>query len=217
MTDHQTPRIYLLTPPIADAAAFLPHLESALASGDVACVLLDLQTRDPSEAKKIVRAVASIVQRRDAALLVREAVLAARAGADGVHVAAGQDFERDLRAAIESVKPERIVGVGNVRTKHDAMIAGELDVDYLMFGDPTADGWTPPRETVLERVAWWAEIFNAPCVAYAGDLLDAPIFAEAGADFIALGEAIWSDARGPERALAWVMSALGKPPGARLA
>jgi thiamine-phosphate pyrophosphorylase len=165
-----------------------------------------------------VRAVAPIVQRREAALLVRnDPILAARAGADGVHVAAGGNFESAVRSAVESMKPERLVGVGNVRTKHDAMIAGELDVDYVMFGDPSADGWTPPREVVLERVAWWAEIFNAPCVAYAADLLDAPILAEAGADFIALGEAIWSDARGPESALASVLSALGRRPGARLA
>jgi thiamine-phosphate pyrophosphorylase len=210
MTENQTPRIYLLTPPLADATAFFPRLESALASADVACVLLDLRTRDPSDAKRVVRAVAPIVQRRDAALLVRDPVLAARAGADGVHVAAGPEFERDLRGVIESVKPERIVGVGNVRTKHDAMIAGELDADYVMFGDPSADGWTPPREAVLERVSWWAEIFNAPCVAYAADLADAAAFAAAGADFIALGDAIWSDARGPESALDRVKVALGK-------
>jgi len=212
MTNIPTPRLYLLTPRFADVAAFAPRLDAGLAGADVACVLLDVDARDPSEAKRIVRALAPIVQRRDAALLVRDPVLAARAGADGVHIPAGEDFENVLRLAIESVKPERIVGAGNVRTRHDAMVAGDLDADYVMFGDPSADGWTPPREAVLERVSWWAEIFNAPCVAYAADLADAAAFADAGADFIGLGEALWSDPRGPERAAADLMSALVRLP-----
>ena len=43
----------------------------------------------------------------------------------------------------------------------------------------------------VERVAWWAEIFETPCVAYAGALEAVAPLREAGADFVALGDAVW--------------------------
>ena len=73
------------------------------------------------------------------------------------------------------------------------MAAGEFGVDYVMFGGPDE---AEPHEDIVERVAWWAEIFNVPCVAYAHELTDVRELAEAGADFIALGDAVFEDPRG---------------------
>ena len=70
-----------------------------------------------------------------------------------------------------------------------------------MWGAPAADGWTPSFETTLEKTAWWSEIFNVPCVAYATTLARVGPLAEAGADFIALGGAVWDDPRGPASAV----------------
>jgi thiamine-phosphate pyrophosphorylase len=49
-------------------------------------------------------------------------------------------------------------------------------------------------DLLAERVAWWAEIFETPCVAYADTLERAGELADAGADFVALGEAVWGAA-----------------------
>jgi thiamine-phosphate pyrophosphorylase len=46
-------------------------------------------------------------------------------------------------------------------------------------------------QSLAERVGWWAEIFETPCVAYADTIAAAGELADAGADFVALGEAIW--------------------------
>jgi thiamine-phosphate pyrophosphorylase len=70
-----------------------------------------------------------------------------------------------------------------------------------MFGEPRRDGWTPPLDETVERVAWWAEIFETPCVAYAARLDDVATLAAAGADFVALGDAVWS-ATSVEQAIA---------------
>ena len=71
------------------------------------------------------------------------------------------------------------------------MNAGEAGVDYVMFGEPRPDGFTPPLDETAERVAWWAEIFETACVGYAPTLEAAATLREAGADFVALGEAVW--------------------------
>ena len=60
-----------------------------------------------------------------------------------------------------------------------------------MFGEPRRDGYTPPLAETIERTAWWAEIFETPCVAFAGALDAVAPLTAAGADFIALGDAIW--------------------------
>jgi thiamine-phosphate pyrophosphorylase len=59
-------------------------------------------------------------------------------------------------------------------------------------------------------VAWWSAIFNVPCVGFASSLADAARIGEAGADFVALGEAVWSDARGPAVAIAEAAAALAR-------
>ena len=212
----EPPRLYLVTPALSDAAAFLPDLEAAMDAGDVACVLARIATPDEGLVKKVVRALGPAVQKRGAALLVEaDAKLVVRADADGVHVhGKGDTLEQGLEDAIESLKPDRIVGAGGVRNRHDSMMVGELDVDYVMFGDPAPDGWLPPLEQVVERVSWWAEIFNVPCVAFAARLEDVAALSQAGADFVALGDAVWEDARGPAAAVRDAQAALARGVGA---
>ena len=47
------------------------------------------------------------------------------------------------------------------------MVAAEAGADYVMFGEPDAAGERPGFAAIEERVAWWAEVFEAPCVGYA--------------------------------------------------
>jgi thiamine-phosphate pyrophosphorylase len=66
-----------------------------------------------------------------------------------------------------------------------------------MFGEPDRQGGRgdrPAFDTVLERLNWWAELFQSPCVGYAENLDEVGPLAQAGADFIALGDWIWTDA-----------------------
>ena len=41
-------------------------------------------------------------------------------------------------------------------------------------------------------MAWWAELFELPCVGYAASLDEVGPLAQAGADFVALGDWIWT-------------------------
>ena len=127
------PRLYLVTPPIVEAQAFSARLAAALAAGDVAAVLLRLAAADERTQINRAKARAPVVQDKGAALLLGgHADLVARAGADGAHLTGIADFT----AALEQLKPERIVGVGGLPTRHDAMVAAEAGADYVMFGEP---------------------------------------------------------------------------------
>jgi thiamine-phosphate pyrophosphorylase len=212
MTEADKSRIYLLTPPLAEAdlTDFAALLGDVLSAGDVACVLTRLAPGAEGDAKKIIIRLAEIAARAEAALLTdNDPRLAARAGADGAHMHGAGEA---LKEALKSLKPERIVGAGLLRGRDDAMAAGEAGVDYVMFGEPRADGFTPPSDQTLERVAWWAEIFEPPCVGFAAQLGDIAPLAAAGADFIALSDAVWRADR-PAEALAQAQAALLAPQG----
>ncbi|MGA2795654.1 MAG: thiamine phosphate synthase [Roseiarcus sp.] len=211
MTTAQSHQLYLFTPPLRadDLDAFAPTLAGALEARDVACVLARLAPGAEGDARKIVTRLVEIAANAGAALLVdNDPRLAARVGADGAHISGDGGALND---ALASLKPERIVGAGLLRTRDDAMNAGEAGADYVMFGEPRRDGFTPPAEETIERVAWWAEIFEPPCVAYAAALEDIAPLADAGADFVALGDAIWS-APAPLEALAQARAILARRP-----
>lgn len=190
-------RLYLILPPVADIAAFKPLLSSALQAGDVACVLLR-QTAQ-SEMKTTAQALMPLVQESDAAFLVDgDPRLARRIGADGVHVAYTQDAVED---AVSSLGADAIVGAGMLDTRDDAMSAGESGASYVMFGEPNVRAARPSPDELLERVTWWAEIFNVPCVAYAGTLGEIGPLAEADVEFVALCDAVWQHPDGPADAI----------------
>lgn len=207
MTVADKSRLYLLTPPLGgtNVAEFAALLADVLSAGDVACVLARIAPDAEGDAKKIVSRLVEIAAGAEAALLIdNDARLAVRVGADGAHIHGPAEA---LDEALKSLKPERIVGAGLLRSRDDAMMAGEKGVDYVMFGEPRRDGFTPPAEQTLERVAWWAEIFEPPCVGFAAQLGDIAPLTGAGADFIALGDAIWRAAE-PAEALAQAQAAL---------
>jgi thiamine-phosphate pyrophosphorylase len=212
MADTQASKLYLLTPPLraADLDDFASTLAAGLDGGDVACVLARIAPGAEGDAKKIIARLVEIAAKGGAALLVdNDARLAARVGADGAHMTGGP---AELNDALASLKPERIVGAGRLRTRDDAMNAGEAGADYVMFGEPRRDGFTPPADETVERVEWWAEIFEPPCVGYAAALADIAPLADAGADFVALGDAVWG-ASAPLEALAEARSILARRPG----
>jgi thiamine-phosphate pyrophosphorylase len=193
------PRLYVVTPVVVDPAALAGPLGEVQAAADVAAVLLRLDDADERSLINRVKTIASAVQARGAALLLdgRPGIVA-RAGADGAHLA-GVEV---LRAALSSLKPDFIAGAGRLHSRHDAMVAAEGGVDYVMFGDPDAAGQHPSRDAVIERVAWWAEVFEVPCVGYAPALDAIGALVTAGADFVAIGDALFDDSRGPGAAAA---------------
>src|ERR1700731_1944601 len=192
------PRLYLATPEVDDPALLLASLPGLLAGADVAAVLLRLKPVDQRTMISRIKALAPAVQNGGAALLLDGHVeLVARAGADGAHLTGIAAMEE----ALPSLKPDRIAGVGGLTTRHDSMAAGEAGADYVVFGEPYAAGQRPSVEAIAERLEWWAELFEPPCVGFATSREEAYEFAAAGADFVLVGDFIWNDKRGAKAAL----------------
>ena len=192
------PRLYLATAVVDDPSPLIASLPALLAGADVAAVLLRLAHADDRTLINRIKVLAPIVQDSGAALLLDGHVeLVARAGADGAHL----NGIEALGEALPSLKPDRIAGVGGLATRHDSMAAGEAGADYVLFGEPDAKGERPSVEAIAERLQWWAELFEPPCVGFAASREEAREFAAAGADFVLVGDFIWNDPRGAAAAL----------------
>jgi thiamine-phosphate pyrophosphorylase len=207
------PRLYLATPELDDPSQLAASLPGLLAGADVAAVLVRLRETDQKTMISRIKALAPAVQDGGAALLLDGHVeLVARAGADGAHlngIAAMED-------AMPSLKPDRIAGVGGLATRHDSMAAGEAGADYVLFGEPDGHGQRPSVEAIAERLQWWEELFEPPCVGFALSREEAAEFASAGADFVLVGDFIWTDPRGAKAALADVEQAIKQAHAAAL-
>lgn len=200
-------RLFLVTPPGAEAEQFAPRLAEALAGGDVAAVLIASEAGG-RDAEATAAALVPIIQAAGAAALVTDDTrLAGRVKADGVQI--GSSLE-NLRQALDSFRKQRIVGAGNLTSRHAAMQAGELEPDYLFFGRPHGDTHDDPHPKALDLAEWWSELAELPAVVMAGRSLDSVGEAAAsGAAFVAVHEAIWAHPDGPAEAVRQAVAALG--------
>ncbi len=71
-----------------------------------------------------------------------------------------------------------------------------------------------PAEAIAERLQWWDELFEPPCVGFAASREEAAEFAAAGADFVLVGDFIWADPRGAKAALIEADTAIKQAHGA---
>ena len=201
-------RLYLVTPPLEDTAGFAQNLDAVLAVADIAAVLLRLAEADERTLAERAKSFGAVVQRRDVAVLLDgRPELAARAGADGAHLTGIETFA----AALPLLKPGLIAGAGGLRSRHDAMLAGENGADYVMFGEPDRRGHRPAFAEVQERLEWWAALVEIPCVGYAASLDEVEVLARSGADFIALGEWLWTEPSGADAVVAEAARHLAAP------
>jgi thiamine-phosphate pyrophosphorylase len=197
-SQREPPRLYLVTPPLGDAGAIAHDLADALNATDIAAVLLRLEDGPDRALTERIETLRILIQSNGAALLLDgHAALVAPTQSDGAHLTGIDAF----LASAPGLKPAHIAGCGSLTTRHDAMLAGESGADYVMFGEPDRDGRRPSFEAVLERVSWWAETLTIPCVGYAGTLDEVEALAQAGADFVAIDETVWRDARGTAAAI----------------
>lgn len=205
-------QLVLVTPEIGDPGDILGVLAAALGAGPVAAVIARFAPADERTLVNRIKHIAPLVQQRGGALMAAAPLdTLARGGADGVHLTFAPEA---LAEAVARLQPQRMVGVAGLRSKDDAMAAGEAGADYVMFGEPAVsrypdrDGVLPPFHAVVERVGWWAEVFEVPVVGHAPDMEGAAALARAGADFVALAEPVWSHPQGPAAGVAEALARL---------
>ena len=183
-------RVYLISP--QDVGGDFPDRLRSVASSDVVSAFqLRVKAVGEHELARLAEPLQRICADAGVAFIVNDSVsLAKRLAADGVHL--GQK-DGDVREARAALGPQTQIGVTCHDSRHLAMEAGEAGADYVAFGAfyPTTTKPSPhrPDPSIL---SWWSSIFEIPCVAIGGITpANAKPLIDAGADFLAVCQAIW--------------------------
>jgi len=206
MDSIERPQIYLITPPGFELSRFPDQLARVLDACAIACIRLDLASRDEDTVARAADALREVAHARDVALVISDHVLLAdRLGLDGVHL---PDAARSVREARKSLGPDAIVGSFCGSSRHDAISAAEAGADYVSFGPVGASTLGDGAQADPDLFQWWSEMIEVPVVAEGG--LDANQMAALApyTDFFGIGDEIWQ-ADDPALALAGLIAAMG--------
>ena len=183
-------KLYLISPQDV-AGAFPDRLKAALEPGIASAFQLRVKDVGEHELARLAEPLQRICADADVAFIVNDSMgLAKRLGADGVHLGQSDGDIRDARALLG---PSAQIGKTCHDSRHLAMEAGEAGADYVAFGafypTTTKPSNYRPHPSIL---SWWASVFEVPCVAIGGITpANAKPLVDAGADFLAVCQAVW--------------------------
>jgi thiamine-phosphate pyrophosphorylase len=182
--------LYLISPQEV-GGTFPDRLRAALDPGLANAFQLRVKDIDSHALALLAEPLQRICADAEVAFIVNDSIaLAKRLGADGVHL--GQS-DGDIHEARAALGPDAQIGRTCHDSRHLAMEAGEEGADYVAFGafheTTTKPSNYRPDPSIL---TWWSTVFEIPCVAIGGITpANAAPLVEAGADFVAVCQAVW--------------------------
>jgi thiamine-phosphate pyrophosphorylase len=183
-------KLYLISPQEV-GGSFPERLKAAFEPGLATAFQLRVKDIGERELARLAEPLQRICADANVAFIVNDSMsLAKRLGADGVHLGQSDGDIRDARALLG---PSAQIGKTCHDSRHLAMEAGEAGVDYVAFGafypTTTKPSSYRPDPSIL---SWWSAVFEIPCVAIGGITADnAKPLVDAGADFLAVCQAVW--------------------------
>ncbi len=183
-------KLYLISPQEV-GGAFPDRLKAALEPGLATAFQLRVKDVEEHELARLAEPLQRICADAGVAFIVNDSVaLAKRLGADGVHLGQSDGGIREARAVLGTSAQ---IGKTCHDSRHLAMDAGEAGADYVAFGafypTTTKPSDYRPDPSIL---TWWSTLFEIPCVAIGGiTAQNAKPLVDAGADFLAVCQAVW--------------------------
>lgn len=199
-------RLYLISPPAINLPEFSEQLKQAFDGGDVGAFQLRLKNVGDDEILKAAEKLLPICRESEVAFILNDrADLAAKTGADGVHL--GQD-DGKVKTARKLLGADAVIGVSCHDSKHLAMEAGEAGADYVAFGafypttSKSAEALARYGVPTPDILNWWQTYMVLPCVAIGGiNPQNCLPLVQAGADFVAVITAVWNHPEGAKKAV----------------
>lgn len=206
MSEENTARLYVVAPAGPGLSQRAETLARLLAAHDIACIRIAAGAASEEELTRAADTLRPICHARDVPILMTDHFrLVTQLGLDGVHLT---DGSRNVRSARKALARDAIVGAYAHASRHDGMTAGEIGADYVSFGplsqSSLGDGVLAP----LDLFEWWSEMIEVPVVAEGGLTPQTAADLARIADFVCLGDELWSSTEGPERAMASFQDAI---------
>jgi len=185
--------LYAITPDIADTLKLCDMVQAAIAGG---ASLVQYRNKSAESALRITQAQAllEICRDSDIPLIINDHVkLCLALDADGVHVGAS---DGDLKAIRQRIGPDKILGASCYNQLALALQAEAQGADYIAFGACFSSETKPDAvKAELSLFSQAQSSIKVPIVGIGGITVDnAPSLIAAGADSVAVINALWSQA-----------------------
>ena len=184
-------KLYLISPQEV-GGAFPDRLKAALEPGVAAAFQLRVKDVDEHELARLAEPLQRICADADVAFIVNDSMaLAKRLGADGVHLGQSDGDIREARALLGPVGADRQDLPRQPPPRDGGGRGGRrlCRVRRFLSDDDQAVATIGRDPSIL---SWWSTLFEIPCVAIGGITPDnAKPLVDAGADFIAVCQAVW--------------------------
>lgn len=188
----------ILVAPVGDNAK--GSVKSALLGGDVASVIMQKGALSDTEYVSHVEALLPIIQDAGAAGLVMfDTQLMGRSNADGLFVPSDIDVLLEMKGRFH---PDKIIGFGGAKNKHNSMVAGDVGPDFIFFGKVDGDIKPEAHPKNIELGNWWSDLVEIPCVVMGGNALESVVeIAKSGVEFVAASKCVFEGDLDPEKAV----------------
>ncbi len=192
-----TTRLYLITPQAISPKTFQYQLSAALDAGDVGALQLRLKEIEDDEIRRAIDLLLPISKAHRVPFILNDRPdLAREMGCDGVHLGQQDTCYQDARTLVGE---EAIIGITCHNSKHLAMEAAAEGADYVAFGAFFESGNKYTKfQASVSILQWWQDLMLTPCVAIGGITAEnGASLVSAGADFLAVIDAVWNHPDGP--------------------
>lgn len=178
-------------------------LKSAISAGDVASVILHAKDSSTPQFEEYCKDAVSFIQTKEIPALVADSTQTfGRSGADGIFA---EREKQKLDDYVARFSPQNIVGCGNVKNRHGALLVGELKPDFIFFGKLAGDIRPEPHPKNIALAHWWSELVELSAIVMGGsDLTSVVECADTGVEFVGLAKAVFEHEVGPAIAVAEV-------------
>jgi thiamine-phosphate pyrophosphorylase len=204
----QNCQLYIISPETIIIDEFKVQLREAIAGGEVAVFQLRLKNVADEFIIQAAKELLPICHEYGVQFILNDRPdIAAKVGADGVHI--GEDQDGTLEQA-RKIMGKKIIGVSCYGSVDRAMDMAENGADYVAFGAfyPTTTK-APKARPDAEILTWWVTNSTVPCVAIGGiNAGNCVPIVKAGADFIAVVSAIWGHKDGATEAVKELSAAI---------
>jgi thiamine-phosphate pyrophosphorylase len=144
--------------------ALLSKVEAIAARPDLPAAVILLNSDQTAE-KTLKTLIAQLQSSQIAVLTDGPHQLPQRTGADGLYA----PLKNLTLDTLKALKPRYMVVAGDVTTRDEAMIAGEMEVDAILMGLPAKALAGKPTPDMLDLATWWTPLAQIPCIALASN------------------------------------------------
>lgn len=181
-------------------------IEDALSGGDVASVFLfqnQIQDQkntmpDTRDFQEKAAPIVDLAHGHDVAVIIADdAKTMTRTGADGLMLSEPDLAKTEHVEIFARFSPKYMLGCGGIDTRHKAMEAAETGCDFLFIGKRDGPIRARAHPKNIELGAWCSQMINAAIIVPGGSAIESVgTIAQSGAEFAALGEAVFEHEKG---------------------